>query len=170
MAKAAGAAAFGWLVAALALPAAALSALIILFPPTFAIFNLPVKIVIPSTAATIDLKPESMQNVNNGQPVTGFIEFPAGSGLDPANIKVSTVLLCRGSSRCVTGVAAQSPKVGDNNGNGIVDLKVSFDRGPIIAMISDVVPTVDVTFAVSGTVSPPGVDFLGTDVIKITPG
>lgn len=102
--------------------------------------------------ATVELKPDSLQKKSKGSPTTVFIELPAG--YDVAEIDVGTLRLCLGTDLCSDGVAAEGkPKVGDADGDGIPDLKVTFDRAEVILLVEDVPAPNVVTFTVSGLVA-----------------
>lgn len=121
--------------------------------------------------ATVDIKPESLQKKSQGAPVIVFIELPSGS--DASNIDVASLRLCLGTDPCSpSGVApdgppGSKPKVGDHDGDGILDLKVTFDRAAVIALVTGVTPPVTVSFTVSGIVSPSGRTFAGSDTVKL---
>lgn len=118
-------------------------------------------------AATVDLKPESLGKKSKGQSVTVFIELP--SGHDVAKIDVSSLRLCLGESLCGgSGVPADGkPKVGDADDDGVPDLKVTFDRADVIALVADVPAPATVTFAVTGVVAQPDRTFVGTDTVRL---
>ena len=110
----------------------------------------------PALLATVDVKPESLQKRSQGQPVTAFVELPAGH--DVSQIDVDSVRLCLGSDPCGSdgvppdGAPGAKPKVGDYDGDGVPDLKVTFDRAAVIALVEGVKPPATVTFTVSGDV------------------
>jgi len=123
-------------------------------------------------AATVDIKPESLQKKSRGAPVIAFIELPSGS--DASNIQPDSVRLCLGlgPGPCADGLAPDGPpgakpKVGDHDGDGIPDLKVTFDRAAVIALVADVTPPATVSFTVSGIVGPPDLIFAGSDTVKL---
>jgi hypothetical protein len=123
-----------------------------------------------SIPASVDIRPESLQKKSRGAPVIAFIELPAGS--DASNIQSASVRLCLGPSPCDDGAAPDGPpgakpKVGDHDGDGIADLKVTFDRAAVIALVADVTPPATVSFTVSGIVDPPGHIFAGSDTVKL---
>jgi hypothetical protein len=136
---------------------------------TLQVFTYPVDIgPIP---ASVDIKPESLQKKSRGAPVIVFIELPSGS--DASNIDVASLRLCLGADPCSpSGVAPDGPpgakpKVGDHDGDGIPDLKVTFDRAAVIALVAGVTPPATVSFTVSGIVDPPGRIFAGSDTVKL---
>ncbi|MDO8616234.1 MAG: signal peptidase I [Dehalococcoidia bacterium] len=120
--------------------------------------------------ATVDIKPESLQKRSHGQAVTAFIELP--SGFDVANIQVGSIRLCVGANPCADGVPPDGargakPKVGDADKDGIPDLKVTFDRAAVIALVESVIPPATVSFTISGIVNPPNRIFAGSDTVKV---
>jgi hypothetical protein len=124
----------------------------------------------PPVPAAIDIKPESLQKKSRGAPVIAFIQLPSGS--DASDIQPDSVRLCLGADPCEDGAApdgpaAAKPKVGDHDGDGIPDLKVTFDRAAVIALVADVTPSATVSFTVSGIVDPPGRTFAGSDTVKL---
>jgi len=124
----------------------------------------------PPVPATVDIKPESLQKKSRGAPVIAFIELPSGS--DAGNIDVATVRLCLGPDPCDDGAAPDgppgaNPKVGDHDGDGIPDLKVTFDRAAVIALVESVTPPATVSFTISGIVDPPNRAFAGGDTVKL---
>jgi hypothetical protein len=135
---------------------------------TLQVFTYPVDIgPIP---ASVDIKPESLQKKSRGAPVIAFIELPSGS--DAGNVQPGSVRLCLGPGPCGDGVAPDGPpgakpKVGDHDGDGIPDLKVTFDRAAVIALVADVTPPATVSFTVSGIVDPPSVILAGSDTVKL---
>jgi hypothetical protein len=163
-----------WLAVALALLVAATAivgsaaALLRVNAGHLAVFTLSVDLgPIP---ATVDIKPESLQKKSQGQPVMGLIELP--DGFDVQNIDVGSVRLCLGDQPCTDGVAPDGapgakPKLDDADGDTVADLKVSFDRGAVIALVADVTAPNTVTFTVSGIVDPPGRAFAGSDTVKL---
>jgi hypothetical protein len=136
---------------------------------TIQVFSFPVDLgPIP---ATVDIKPESLQKKSRGAPVTAFIQLPSGS--DASNIQPDSVRLCLGADPCpASGVAPDGaggakPKVGDHDGDGIPDLKVTFDRAAVIALVADVTPPATLSFTISGIVDPPNLIFAGSDTVKL---
>ena len=116
--------------------------------------------------ATIDIKPDSLQKRSQGQSVTAFIELPSGYSVE--DIDVDTVRLCYEKEGCVTrdGAPGAKPKIGDYDTDGIADLKVTFDRAAVIALVKEVTPPATVEFTVSGTI-PEGVTFEGKDTVNL---
>jgi len=132
------------------------------------VFSYAVDIEIPPISAEVDIKPESLQKKSAGQPVIAFIELP--QEYDVTDIDVATVRLCLGTAPCAGGVASDgapgaTPEVGDHDGDGIADLKISFGRCEVIALVSDVPAPVVVTFTVSGKVGP--YIFAGSDTVRL---
>ncbi len=131
------------------------------------VFSFPAHIQISPIFATVEIQPERLQKKSKGGPVTAFIELP--QGFDVNNIALASVRLCLGASPCGTsGVPVHGKaKVGDANANGIPDLKVTFDRTAVIALLSGVQTPATVTFTVSGVVNPPNRIFAGSDTVNV---
>lgn len=132
------------------------------------VFRMDVNIEIPAIAAEVDIKPESLQKKSAGHPVIAFIELPPQC--DVTDIDVSTVRLCLGTAPCDDGVAPDGapgakPKVGDHDGDGIADLKISFGRAEVIALVSHVSTPATVTFTVSGEMG--SYIFMGSDTVRL---
>lgn len=74
--------------------------------------------------ATIDIDPDTLNLKSKGKWITVYIELP--DGFDILNIDTSTVLLND------TVQAEKKPvEIADNNGNGIPDLMVKFNRNAV---------------------------------------
>ncbi len=135
------------------------------------VFRLRAEIDLSPLRATVDIKPETLETKSEGNPVIAFIELPAGH--DVGNIVASTVRLCRGTDFCANGVvpgSAPPPRVGDADGDGVPDLRVSFDRAAVLALVADVTPPATATFTVSGRLFN-GRPFQGSDtVMLVSPG
>jgi len=133
------------------------------------VFRFPVHIEIPAIAAEVDIKPESLQKKSEGQAVTVFIELP--QGYDVADIDVGTIRLCLGTFPCDAGWVAPDgapgakPKVGDHDGDGVSDLKVTFDRASVVALLGNVEPPATITLTVSGKVD--SHIFAGSDTVRL---
>lgn len=116
---------------------------------------------LPAVAATVDIKPESLQKKSQGEPIEGFIGLPGS--FDVRGIDVATVRLCRGLGPCAsTGSVPTSgkPKVTEDG-----RLKVTFDRAAVITLIADVTPPHQAVFTVSGMVA--GRQFAGQDTVTV---
>ena len=119
--------------------------------------------------ASVDIKPETLQLTSKGEPVLAFIELPAGYRV--ADIEPSSVRLCLGTEPCphqglpITGAA----KVGDHDGDGAPELKVTFDRAKVIELVRSLVAPTTATLTVSGTARDLSFRFWGTDTIRLTP-
>jgi len=132
------------------------------------VFHMDVNIEIPRISAEVDIKPESLQKKSAGQAVTVFIELP--QGYDVADIDVATIRLCLGTAPCDGGVAPDGapgakPKMGDHDGDGVSDLKVTFDRASVVALVGNVQPPATITFTVSGKVA--SCIFAGSDTVRL---
>jgi len=149
------------------------SALLLVDGGTLQVFVFPVSIPPPSpspgpVAATVDIKPDTLNTKDEGRWVTAYIELP--DGYDVNDIDVDTVQLCFDKNdngtfednECVFA-NTKSTTVDDYDGDGIPDLMVKFDRQALIACLGNT--TGDVTLTVSGEVA--GLPFEGTDTITV---
>lgn len=133
------------------------------------VFHMDVNIEIPAIAAEVDIKPESLQKKSAGQAVTVFIELP--QGYDVADIDVGTIRLCLSTFPCdggglaPDGAPGAKPKVGDHDGDGVSDLKVTFDRASVVALLGNVQPPATITLTVSGKVA--SCIFAGSDTVRL---
>jgi hypothetical protein len=133
-------------------------------PGTLDIFVLDVSIA-PITA-TVDVKPESFELRGTGVPVTVFVELLEPD--DVRSIDVGSVRLCLGVDPCTDGVPpGDRPKVGDADRDGIDDLKLTFDRPAVGALVRDAGPVVHVVVTVSGLVGDR--HFAGADLMRVVP-
>ncbi len=115
-------------------------------------------------AASVDLKPNSLGKKSEGRPVTALIELPAGWRM--ADVAIASLRLCLGTQPCTDGVhAGGKPKVDDADHDGIPDLKVTFSRSEVIALLHDITPPAWVTLTVSGQAGAQG--FAGNDALKL---
>jgi signal peptidase I len=153
----------GAALALLATPASAAAALLLIHAATLSVFQYPV--AIRPLAASVDVKPESLGKRSSGEPVLAFVELPVGSDLRDVDIR--SVRLCRGADPCGDGVpVAGKPKIGDADGDGVDDLKLSFERAAVLALVRDVRPPADVVFTVSGLVGDAAF-FAGSDTVRV---
>lgn len=120
------------------------------------VFSYPVKIVVDSVPATVDIKPETLQRNSQGDHVTVFIELPEGLSVEA--IEGDSLLLCAGGSACVRADSTQVVSGGRV-------LKAEFDRGAVIALVDDVDTPATVRFTVSGVVS--ATRFTGSAEVKL---
>lgn len=115
--------------------------------------------------ATLDVRPDSMQKRSKGDPVTAILELP--SGYNVRDVNQASLLLCRGTTFCASGVPPEGKsKIGDADGDRIQDLKATFDRADVIALIADVVAPATVDFALSGYLTD-GTVFVGSDRVRV---
>jgi len=133
---------------------------------TLQVFGFPVDV--GPIAATVDVDPDTLNLKSEGQPVTAYIELP--QGYDVGNIDVSTVRLCLGqASACPddASVPAQEhpSSGGDHDGDTTPNRMVKFDRRELVELLDG--QTGDVTMSVTGTVTPPGKSFAGSDTIRV---
>jgi LysM repeat protein len=126
---------------------------------TLQVFTFPVEL--GPVAATVDIDPDTLNPESQGKFVMAYVELP--EGYDVADIDLSTVTLE------VDGVAGSVPAapsptaVGDEDGDGVPDRMVKFNREAVAALIGGW--TGEITFRVSGEVS--GSPFEGTDTIQL---
>jgi len=121
-----------------------------------------------SIPATVDIHPDPLHLKSEGRPVTAYIELP--QGYDVGNIDVSTVRLCLGQvTACPDDASAPAQEhpggVGDHDGDTIPDRMVKFDRRELVELLDG--QTGDVTMSVTGTLTPPGEPFAGSDTIQV---
>lgn len=115
-------------------------------------------------AVVLDLKPESLELRSRGEPLTAFIELPGG---DVSRIDAGSVRLCRTVATCPGGVpAVGKAKVGDADGDGIRDLKVTFDRAGVAALLVGLVPPTTVQLVVVGLIGTEAW-FAGSDTVRL---
>jgi len=106
--------------------------------------------------ATIDIEPDTLNPKSRGKWITCCIELP--EGYDVNDVDVSTVLL--------EGIIPAEPhpaEIGDNDEDGIPDLKVKFDRKTLIEYLGGT--TGEVTLTVTGEVDE--ILFEGSDTIRV---
>lgn len=139
-------------------------------PPTLEAFRYNVHIAIPAVQANVDVKPDTLQMKSGGQTVTAFIQLPAPYNV--ADIVLSSVSLgydVNGDGVIGPGeyvLASGGGQIGDHNGDGIPDLKVTFDRAQVVGLLQNLMTLGDVTLTVRGQVG--NATFTGTDVVKVT--
>jgi hypothetical protein len=132
-------------------------------PATLALFILPPPGA-PSISASVVIQPQSLQKRSQGNPVSATVEFPLG--VDPGDVDTSTLRLCLGTGPCGTsGVAPTRVRLGDADGDGTPDLRATFSRAAVIALVQDIQPPATVTFTVSGVVGV--VPFAGSDDVRL---
>ena len=115
--------------------------------------------------AVVDLKPESLELRSRGEPVTAFVELPPGA--DVGRIDGRSLRLCRTVETCPAGVPIVGrTKLGDADGDGIGDLKVTFDRAGVIGLLSGLRPPTTTVLVVTGLIGT-GAWFAGSDTIRL---
>lgn len=128
-------------------------------PSTLGVFRQHVVIPIPTLAAEVDLKPESLEKTADGVPVDAFIAIAGGRA---SEIVAQSVRLCRGFDPCTGGVAAVSARMVDGG-----MLMATFPRAEVAALVADVPPPQSVRFTVTGAVRAPAAQFSGGDDVLI---
>ena len=83
-------------------------------------------------------------------------------------IVVGSVRLCIGTAPCIDGVAVTGKtRVTDNDRDRIPELKATFPRKAVIALVDATSLPADVTFAVSGLIGTS--HFVGVDLVRLVP-
>ncbi len=113
-----------------------------------------------TVAATIRVTPRTLNLNSNGRYVTGSIELPPN--IFPKDIVKSTVILY--SDNPLVGILADPDKgeITDENGNGIDELIVKFDR----AAFQEIIPEGDSVLVVIEGLLEDGRTFRGEDFIR----
>jgi len=106
--------------------------------------------------ATVDIDPDVLELKSEGKSVTCYIELL--EGYDVVQIDVTTILL----NDAVFAESAPT-EVEDNDGDGIPDLKVKFDRSAVEAVVD---PGDRVEITVTGELTD-GTRFIGSDTIRV---
>jgi hypothetical protein len=111
--------------------------------------------------ASVDVQPKTLNKNAKGTYITVYIEF-SGDTASPTDIDVSSVTLS--SAAGTATVPPESPTaVGDENGNGIIDRMVKFDRATVESWFS---ATGEQTVRVEGRLVD-GQQFTGDDIIVV---
>lgn len=118
--------------------------------------------------ATVDINPETLNLKSKGKWITAYIELP--EGYDVSDVNVSTVLL-----NDTVPAETHPVGIGDEDGDGIPDLMVKFDRASVIDYIDENVdwskpertkPLIcQVTLTITGMLYD-GTPFEGSDTIR----
>ena len=121
------------------------------------------RIIWPSIAMDVDIKPDTLNLQSKGKWITAYIELP--EGYDVADVNVSTTMLNE------TVPAELSPTtIEDYDNDGIADLMVKFDRAAVVQCILDHVPIkarfMSVTLTMTGKLDI-GTLFEGSDTIRV---
>lgn len=80
--------------------------------------------------ASIDIKPDTLNMQSQGNWITAYIELP--EGYSPVDIDVSTILLDN-----IIRAETEPVDIEDEDGNGLQDLMVKFDRASVIDYLMD---------------------------------
>ncbi len=107
--------------------------------------------------AAIDIDPDTLNLKSHGKWITAYIELP--EGYDVNDIDVSTILL-----EDIIPAELKPTKVGDNDNDGISDLKVKFNRSAVKAILE---PAEEVELIVTGELND-GTAFEGSDIIRVS--
>jgi hypothetical protein len=114
--------------------------------------------------ATIDIDPDTLNLKSHGKWITAYVELPAG--FDVADIDVSTVAIIKVNGRALRHpirARAHPARIGDDDRDGVPDLKVKFARAAVQAVVP-VAPHVVLT--VEGRLST-GQALEGSDTIRV---
>lgn len=86
--------------------------------------------------AAVDLDPDKLNLMSQGQFVTCYLEFPDGraaaAAIDPASVRVSRV----NGAAAALGARSSPTGVGDENANGVEDRMLKFDREAFAALLA----------------------------------
>lgn len=151
-------------VAAVALLVAAppiLAAVLRLDGGSLAVFSVTPEL--PIETASIDIRPESLEQASRGAPVTVLIEAP-DKAFDVREIVPESIRLCLGGPLCDAGVAAAGTIVVGSGGTP--RLNVTFPRSAVLALVADIPAPTDVTFVVSAVLVD-GTATSGTDTVML---
>ncbi len=123
--------------------------------------------VLVAIEATIDIDPDTLNLKSKGNWITAYIELP--EGYDVADIDVSSLLLILKDPENPVPAETKPASIGDNDGGGILDLMVKFDRTAVEDQLKKegllkVNENVEIT--VSGSLID-GTEFVGIDTIRI---
>ena len=114
-------------------------------------------------SANLDIDPDTLNLRSEGEWVTGYIELPEGYIVE--DIDVSSILL-----NDTIPAETYPVGIGDEDGNGIPDLIVKFDRSEVTSYILANVDIEDrfmtITLTITGTLND-GTPFQGSDTIRI---
>ena len=115
---------------------------------------------------TLDLEPDPLNLTSEGEPVTAYIELPAGFAL--TEVDIASILL--GGS---IPARPEPVEIGDYDGDGVADLMVQFDRAAVVALLSGSAGAArlssqagEVRLTVVGETTD-GVAFEGSDTIRL---
>jgi hypothetical protein len=125
------------------------------------VFKYKAEIEIPDLRANVDIKPDALEKKSSGEPVVAYIDLPGS--YDEHDVDVSSVMLCRGTAKCVTGVPVGNVPPPDVVGGR---LKVGFNRGDLVGLLSGVHPPARVDFTVSGRLHS-HIGFYGSDSVRL---
>jgi subtilase family protein/fervidolysin-like protein/ASPM-SPD-2-Hydin domain-containing protein/HYDIN/CFA65/VesB family protein/BACON domain-containing protein len=106
--------------------------------------------------AAIDVDPNTLNAVANGNYITAYIELPAG--YDPSQIDVGSVRL-----NGTVPASSQFFQLGDFNQNGIPDVSLKFPRGAVEAALTE---GDQVSITVTGDIDDT-CTFTGTDMVRV---
>jgi hypothetical protein len=115
--------------------------------------------------ATVDCDPDTLNLKSQGMWMTCYIELP--SGYDPRDIDASTILLNDVLAPELDPkygfVKSEDSYITDNDGDGVLERMVKFDRSEVQKMLS---PGDSVSLTITGKMFD-GTEFDGTDVIRV---
>lgn len=134
----------------------------------FALSTRTITLQFAPVSATLDVAPDAFNLISQGEWITAYVELP--QGYDVADIDVPTFLL----NDTIPVDVNETSTVGDEDGDGIPDLMVKFDRAAVASYIEANVNMtrlaiekfMTVTLTVTGELSD-GTPFEGSDLITI---
>jgi len=120
---------------------------------------------LPIVTASVEIGPTTLARHDTGWRVTVLIEAPDGA-LDLRTVVPGSLRMCLDGPLCDTGAAALMTRVGDADRDGIRDLKVTFARADVLALVAAVPAPADITFVVSAVLRG-GMALTGTDTVRV---
>jgi len=111
-------------------------------------------------AATLDIDPDTLNLKSNGNPITAYIEL--GEDADISEIDTVTIEL-RLNGAAIAYVEPHPTGIGDEDGDGIEDLMVKFDR----QIVKETLTPGSITLEVFGYLIDDTRSFTGTDTITV---
>lgn len=101
--------------------------------------------------ASVEITPQTIVLRSNSKVVNALVELPGGFNV--GDIMIGSVSL--------NGARALGGEVGDHDGDGVLDLKVNFDRQSVSGLVAG-----DVELTMSGGLSN-GTQFIGSGFVRV---
>lgn len=120
---------------------------------------------LPIVTAAVEIRPATLVRDDRRSRVTVLIEAPDGA-FDVRRIVSESIRLCLDGPLCDAGAAGGRLRVGDADHDGIRDLKVTFSRADVLALVAGIPAAADITFVVSAVLRS-GKALSGTDSVRI---